>query len=95
LIVADFLIRADKQQELQELTEEYSSRDKELKQLQHLMAAGQYEQAAQRVLQSMENSGMGHDEDDFADLPKPPMLSFGEEIRSCQVEMQEWRAYFK
>eukprot|EP00656_Telonema_subtile_P035135 TRINITY_DN39129_c0_g1_i1.p1 TRINITY_DN39129_c0_g1~~TRINITY_DN39129_c0_g1_i1.p1 ORF type:complete len:192 (-),score=65.09 TRINITY_DN39129_c0_g1_i1:67-642(-) len=87
--------RPDQKAEHDEAMAEYTARDTELKQLQQHMALGQYEAAAQRVLQGMEDSGMGATEEDYAELPRPKILTMEEELMVCQHEMQQWRAYFK
>ena len=53
------LSATDQMDEYHEACEEYTKRNRELAALQDLVAKGQYEAAAQRVLQTMENSGMG------------------------------------
>lgn len=89
------LSATDQMDEYHEACEEYTKRNRELAALQDLVAKGQYEAAAQRVLQTMENSGMGHDKDDYSELPKPKVLGFEETIAVCRGEMLEWRQYFK
>lgn len=89
------LSATDQMDEYHELHQEYTKRDQELHELQELVTKGQYEAAAQRVLSTMENSGMGHDNDDYSELPKPKVLGFEESIAVCRSEMLEWRQQFK